>query len=200
MKIILKWIFKKWDGDTWTPDLAQDRVRWRESVNAVKNLRVAQNAGNFLTDWGPVSFSGMTLFDGISCTGHIAHFRQQSHNSKSVIFRERILKVLKCYTFLWVQRRHNCSPAASFANCVTTLYLLKVYLKTFLSVPITQKWQILSCDTLVANEWHVSISLYLITVQLYVCTYVYIYVCVCVYISIYVYRVTCHTARNIDDF
>jgi hypothetical protein len=33
-----------------------------------------------------------------------------------------------------------------------TLYLLKVHLQTFLSVPITQKCQILSCDTLVANE------------------------------------------------
>jgi hypothetical protein len=25
-----------------------------------------------------------------------------------------------------VQRRHNCSPEASFANCVITLYLLKL--------------------------------------------------------------------------
>jgi len=82
----------------------------------------------------------------------IAHLRQQCHNSKFVIFQERLWKVLKCYNFLWVQRRHNCSPAASFANCVMTLYLLKVHLQTFLSTPITQKWQILSCDTLVANE------------------------------------------------
>jgi len=59
---------------------------------------------------------------------------------------------LKCYTFLWVQRRHNRSPAASFANCVMTLYLLKVHLPTFLSIPIILKCQILSCDTLVANE------------------------------------------------
>ena len=33
-----------------------------------------------------------------------------------------------------------------------TLYLLKVHLQTFLSVPINQKFKILSCDTLVANE------------------------------------------------
>ena len=32
-----------------------------------------------------------------------------------------------------------------------TLYLLKVHLQTFLSIPVTQKCQILSCDTLVAN-------------------------------------------------
>jgi len=30
-------------------DLAVDWGRWRERVNAVKNLRVPQNAGNFLT-------------------------------------------------------------------------------------------------------------------------------------------------------
>jgi len=33
-----------------------------------------------------------------------------------------------------------------------TPHLLKVHLQTFLSIPITQKCQILSCDTLVANE------------------------------------------------
>jgi len=34
--------------------------------------------------------------------------------------------------------RHNCSPAASFANCIMTLYLLKVHLQMFLHIPITQ--------------------------------------------------------------
>ena len=53
---------------------------------------------------------------------------------------------------LWVQWRHNCSPAASFVNGIVTLHLFKVYLQTFLSIQITQKCQILSCDTLVANE------------------------------------------------
>jgi hypothetical protein len=79
-------------------------------------------------------------------------FAQHCHNSKGVIFQEKFLKVLKCYNFLRVQRRHNCSSAASFANCVMTLYLLKVHLQTFLSIAITQKCQILSRDTLVANE------------------------------------------------
>jgi len=31
---------------------------------------------------------------------HIAHLRQQCHNSKLVIVQERRLKVLMCYTFL----------------------------------------------------------------------------------------------------
>ena len=83
---------------------------------------------------------------------HIAYLRQQCHNSKFEIFQEKSLKVSKCYNFLWVQRRHNCSPGASIANCVMTLCLLKVHLQTFISIPITKKCQILSCDTLVANE------------------------------------------------
>jgi len=70
-------------------------------------------------------------------------------------FQEKLLKVLKCYYFLWVQRRHNCSPAVSFANCDMTLYPLKLHLQTFLSIQITQKCQILSCDALVANERYV---------------------------------------------
>jgi hypothetical protein len=84
--------------------------------------------------------------------GNIAHLPQQCHNSKCAIIQKRLLKVLKCYNFLWVQWRHNCSPAASFANWVLTIYLLKMHLQTFLSIPITQKCQYLCCDTLVADE------------------------------------------------
>jgi len=43
-----------------------------------------------------------------------------------------------------------------FANCDVTLYLFKAHLQTFVSVPITQKCQILSGDTLVANERNVN--------------------------------------------
>ena len=46
--------------------LAQDTDRWRTLVSAVMNIRVALNAGNFLTSCKPVSFSRRTLYHAVS--------------------------------------------------------------------------------------------------------------------------------------
>ena len=48
-RVILRWIFRKWDGIMDWIDLAQRSERWRALVNAAMNIRVPQNAGNFLT-------------------------------------------------------------------------------------------------------------------------------------------------------
>ena len=46
--------------------LAQNRDRWRALVSVVRNLRVPQNAGSFLTSCKLASFSRRTLLHGVS--------------------------------------------------------------------------------------------------------------------------------------
>jgi hypothetical protein len=53
------------EGMDWI-DVAQDRDRWWALVNAVTNLRVVRNAGNFLTSGEHISFSRRTLLHEVS--------------------------------------------------------------------------------------------------------------------------------------
>jgi hypothetical protein len=75
-----------------------------------------------------------TTVTGICQFPHMSSLNKKSYRSFATTVSQlkmyefsgqTFLKVLKCYNFLWVQRRHSRSPAASSANCVMTLYLLK---------------------------------------------------------------------------
>jgi hypothetical protein len=46
--------------------MAQNRDRWQAFVNAAKNLKFSWDEENFLTSWGPASFSGKTLHHGVA--------------------------------------------------------------------------------------------------------------------------------------
>jgi hypothetical protein len=66
-RIILRRIFKEvgCGGMDWT-ELAKNRDRWWALANAVLNLRVPKNSGNFLPTCKQVSLSRRTLLHGVS--------------------------------------------------------------------------------------------------------------------------------------
>jgi hypothetical protein len=71
--------------------LAQDIERWRALVNAVKNLQVPYNPGNFLTGLRRVSFSGRPLFHGESkqVRKKLSNSRQHGISSGDNICRKK---------------------------------------------------------------------------------------------------------------
>ena len=65
-KIILRWIFRNWDGGMDWIKLVQDRDRWQPVVYMVMNVWFPSYEWNFLTSLEPVSFSRRTLLNGLS--------------------------------------------------------------------------------------------------------------------------------------
>jgi hypothetical protein len=63
--IILKLVFKQWDGNFDWIDLAQNKVRWWALVNAVINFLVPYKIWNFLTSSLPVSYWKLSLPPGL---------------------------------------------------------------------------------------------------------------------------------------
>jgi hypothetical protein len=109
-------------GADWI-NLAQDRDRWRALMYMVMNLRVPQNAGNFLSSLGHFSFSGRTLLHGVS---YIVQHRQlvkiifletvrqdeikeriilgnKAYHANQALFKSKLLskKINKKYTGRW---------------------------------------------------------------------------------------------------
>jgi hypothetical protein len=57
---------RKMGRHAWTRSIwLRIRAGWWTVVNAVMNLRVPYNAGNFLSSWGPVSFWGRNMLHGV---------------------------------------------------------------------------------------------------------------------------------------
>jgi len=54
-----------WGGGMNWIDRTQDRGMWRAVVSEIMNLHISLNAGNLLTSYLSVSFSGRTLLHGV---------------------------------------------------------------------------------------------------------------------------------------
>jgi hypothetical protein len=83
---------------------AQGRDQWREIVNTVMNLRISWKAGNFLASWVTSSFSGRTLFHGVSqSVSHGSSTQQQvSWNSSLFTCQEAKRGEFQCVMLLIV--------------------------------------------------------------------------------------------------
>jgi hypothetical protein len=47
-RVILRWLFREWDGGIDCIDLVHDRDRWRALLKAAMNLRVPKKFGEFV--------------------------------------------------------------------------------------------------------------------------------------------------------
>jgi hypothetical protein len=73
-----------WLGGLDWNNVAQDRDRWGALVNAVMNLRVPQNAGNFLSSLGRFSFSGR-LLHGVNEANPLTYQTKENVNRHTIL-------------------------------------------------------------------------------------------------------------------
>ena len=83
--------------------------------------------------------------------------RQECHNSKFAIFQEKFLKLLKCYNFFVSATTTQLLSSGEFCKMCYDTIPVKSASETILSIPVTQKCQILSSDTLVANGRYMNV-------------------------------------------
>jgi hypothetical protein len=103
-------------------ELAQDRDKWRERVNAVISLWVSYNAGNFLTSWEPVSFSRSTLPHGVSKQARERYLIIWKIISCLFLLKMHILlyfwKLSLCGSLSFLRREYgDCLPSRCRAAC-----------------------------------------------------------------------------------
>ena len=91
----------RWEGVDLS-NLAQGGDRWQDLVNMIMSLWVPYSVGNFLTRRGTVSFSGRTLFVGVSMCTH-THTHTHTHICGTYIL---VTRVTRC-------RLHVTAPNAA---------------------------------------------------------------------------------------
>jgi hypothetical protein len=85
-------------GMDWS-DFSQDRNRWWAFVNAVMNVQVPWNAGNFLTSRRPVSFSRWTLLRGVIYLWNTSYSSTLRNDWYVLVTRRLVIDIL-----LWKTR------------------------------------------------------------------------------------------------
>jgi hypothetical protein len=102
-RIVLRWIFKKWDAGVEWIDVAQDRDRWWWAlVIGVMNVLVPRNARNFLNSWETVSFSKRALLHEVRHL-HIVPFLHASIYMRITFFI--IIRLLSGRFGVWFSAR-----------------------------------------------------------------------------------------------